>query len=169
MGFMSSLFGGQNPTLNAGIKQAGQTSQWADTTGKGLTTAAGNLYSGLLGGDPKAMSKLLAPQIGTMQKEGQQQKQTMSQFGNRSGGTNAAAQNIDDKTRAAVGTMISNLTAQGAAGAAGMGQSLVDTGLTALGQQTQMSQQQMENWSNSLLGAGITKGVGAAMSFLPGG
>jgi hypothetical protein len=169
MGFFGSLFGGSNPTLNQGLKQAGQTSTWANAKGQGLTGQAGDFYSALLSGDPKAMSKIMAPQIGTMQKQGQQQKQKMAQFGTRSGGTTAYGQTIDDQTRANVASMISNLTAQGAAGAAGMGQSLIDTGLNALKQQTDLSAQQMENWSNSLFGLGLTKAVGAATSFLPGG
>jgi hypothetical protein len=172
MGFFSSLFGGSNPTLNAGVNQAGQTSTFANTKGQGLTSQAGDFYSSLLSGDPKAQAKLLAPQIGTMQKQGQQAKQTASQFGNRSGGTNAAMQSIDDKTRANVSSMISDLTSKGAAGAASMGQNLIDTGLTALGQQTQMSQQQMENWASSLFGQGIAGGLGAleglGLSKIPG-
>jgi hypothetical protein len=164
MGFFSSLFGGSNPTLNAGMKQAGQTSTWANTKGQGLTGQAGDLFSALLGGDPKKMASLLAPQIATQQQQGQQAKQTAGQFGNRSGGTNAAMQTTDDKTRANISSMISDLTGKAATGAASMGQSLIDTGLTALGQQMNMSQQQMENWSNSIFGRGITSGVAAGES-----
>jgi hypothetical protein len=164
MSFFGSLFGGSNPTIGAGMKQAGQTSQWASAKGQGLTGQAGDFYSGLLSGDPKAMSKLLAPQIATQQQQGQQAKQTASQFGNRSGGTNAAMQTIDDKTRANLGSMISSLTASGAAGAADIGKSLIDTGLTSLGMQVNMSQQQMENWSNSILGKGVTQAASTAES-----
>jgi len=158
--FLSGIGMGINPTLKAGIKQAGQTSTFANTKGQGLTGQAGDFYSTLLGGDPRAMSKLLAPQIGTMQKQGQQQKQTMAQFGTRSGGTTAAGQSIDDSTRANISNMISSLTGTAAGGAQQMGQNLIDTGLKALGQQVDYSQQQLENWSNSVLGQGLAKGAG---------
>ena len=96
MSFWSSVFGGANPTLNQSMKQTGQTSTWANTQGQGLMTGAGNFITSLMKGDPKKIAQLLAPQMSAAQKEGQQAKQTMSQFGNRSGGTNAAAQTIDD-------------------------------------------------------------------------
>jgi hypothetical protein len=157
MSFWSSIFGGSNPTLNQTMKQAGDTSDWATGQGKGLTTGAGNFFSTLMSGDPKKIASVLAPQISATQKQGQQQKQAMSQFGTRSGGTTAAGQTIDDKSRAAITDMIASLTGSAAGQAAQMGQGLIDTGLQALGQQATMSQQQMENWSNSIFGQALTK------------
>jgi hypothetical protein len=61
--------------------------------------------------------------------------------------------------------MISKLTAAGVSGAADMGKSLVDTGLQALKQQTDMSAQQMENWSNSLFGSALSSGMSTMESF----
>jgi hypothetical protein len=151
------MFAGSNPSLNAGMKQAGQTSGWANTKGQGLTNQAGDFYSTLLSGNSAAMAKLLGPEIATQQKQAQQAKQATAQFGNRSGGTNAAMQTVDDKARANISQMVSDLTAKAATGAASMGQSLVDTGLTALGVKTQMSQQQMQNWSNSIFGQALGK------------
>jgi len=169
VGFWGSMFGGSNPTLNQGINKAGQVSGYGTSVGEGLTTSAGNFFKGILGGDPAQTAKLLSPQIQAAQERGQQAKQTASQFGNRSGGTNARAQTIDDQTRSGITSMIANLTSAAATSAADLGKNLIDTGITALNQQVQFSQQQMENWGNSLFGLGMTKAVGAGMNFLTGG
>jgi hypothetical protein len=163
MGFWGSIFGGSNPTLNSGINQSGQVAGFGQSQGEGLLTSAGNFFSGLLGGNPAQAAKLLAPQIQQNQQQAQQQKQVNAQFGNRSGGTNASNQTIDDKTRSNISTMISNLTGQAAGAAASMGQNLLDTGMKALSQQVDFSQEQMANWGNSILGQGVSQGVGAAM------
>ena len=89
--------------------------------------------------------------------QAQQQKQANAQFGNRSGGTNASGQTIDDKTRANISSMISNLTGQAAGAASSLGQGLLNTGIQALNQQVQFSQAQMQNWQDSILGSGLQK------------
>jgi hypothetical protein len=48
------------------------------------------------------------------------------------------------------------------------GQGLLGTALGAYNQNAQMSQQQMENWSNSILGMGTTTAAGAAEGFALG-
>jgi len=68
MSFWSSIFGGSNPTLNAGIKQSGQIAGYGQTQGEGLSTAAGNFYQGLLG-NPAQQAKQLAPQIRASQEQ----------------------------------------------------------------------------------------------------
>jgi len=162
MGFWGSLFGGSNPTLNAGIKQAGDVSQFTTGLGKNLTGQAGDWMSGLLSGDPAKTAKLLSPQIKGMQDQAQQQKRTMAQFGNRSGGTNAKGQTIDDTTRSNVNDMIAKVTSGALSESANMGQGLLQTGMNALNQQVQFSADQMQNWSNSILGLGVTKAIGGA-------
>jgi hypothetical protein len=169
MSFFSSLFGGSNPTLNAGMKQAGDVSQFTTGLGKNLTGQAGNYFSTLLSGDPRATAKLLSPQIGTLQKQGQQEKKTMAEFGTRSGGLASKGQTVDDTTRASISDLVSKLTTGAAGTAATMGSNLIDTGLAALNQQTQMSQQQMSNWENSLFGRGITTAASAAETYGLGG
>jgi hypothetical protein len=169
MGFFSSLFGGSNPTLSGGIKQSGQMAGWGQSQGEGLSTAAGNFFSGLLPGNAAQTARLLAPQIKTQQQQAQQAKQTMAQFGNRSGGTNAKAQTIDDTARANIGDMISKLTGQAATGAADIGKSMLDTSIASLNNQMQFSQQQMQNWSDSILGKGITTAVSAGETYALGG
>jgi hypothetical protein len=162
MSFFGSIFGGSNPTLNAGINQAGQVAGYGTGMGENLTTSAGNFFQTLLSGDTSKQMQLLAPQTRAQQQAAQQQKKTMGTFGNRSGGTNAAAQSIDDKTRANINDMIATLTGQAATQAGTMGQNLIDTGLNALNMKVGFSQQQMQNWNNSILGQGISTGAGYA-------
>ncbi len=169
MSFFSSMFAGQNPTLNAGMKQAGDVSQFTTGLGKNLTGQAGNYFSTLLSGDPRATARLLAPQFGTLQKQGQQEKANLAQFGTRSGGTASKGQSIDDATRASMSDLVSKLTSGAAGTAATMGSNLLDTGLAALGQQTAMSQQQLDNWSSSIFGKGITTAASAGETYALGG
>jgi hypothetical protein len=172
MSFASAIFGGSNPVLSGTMNQTGQTGTFASTKGQGLVSQAGGFMSDIMGGDMSKISKLLSPQIDTMKQQGQQQKKTMAEFGTRSGGTSSAGQTVDDKTRANVNNMISSLTGQAVSGGMQAGQSLIDTGLKAFGQQAEMSQQQLENWSNSIFGQGLAKGAGflekAGLSAIPG-
>jgi hypothetical protein len=120
-------------------------------------------------GNPAQQARVLAPQIQQLQQGAQQAKQKLAQFGNRSGGTNAAGQTIDDTTRANIGDMISKLTMQGATQAAGMGSSLLDTSLKSLNMQVGFSQAQMQNWADSILGKGMTTAASAAETYALGG
>jgi hypothetical protein len=157
MSFWSGVFGGSNPTLNQGINQSGQVAGFGTTKGEGLTTSAGNFFTGLLSGNPAQTAKLLAPQIKGIQDRTQQAKQTAAQFHNRSGGTNAKMQTADDTARAKVSDMVTDLTGKAATASADLGKSLIDQGMDALSKQVNFSQQQMDNWSNSIFGKGMTE------------
>jgi hypothetical protein len=165
MGFWGSFFGGSNPALNKAINKSGQMSDFATGKGQNLLSGASDWLSGLMSGDTAKTAKLLAPQIAGQQKQAQQAKQTASQFGNRSGGTNARAQTIDDTTRGNIGNMIAQLTSSAVQGAGSMGQSLFDTGANLMNMQVGFSQQQMDNWNNSILGKGMTTGISAAETY----
>jgi hypothetical protein len=137
--------------------------------GQGNITNSSNFFNSLLSGNSKDQAKVLAPQIKTMQDQGQQQLNTTSQFGNRSGGTNASNQKNMDTTRGNISSSISSLTGGAANSLMSSGQSLLGTSLDAYQQQEQMSQDQMKNWQNSILGNSISTGVGAAEAFATGG
>ncbi len=101
------------------------------TQGEEATATANNFWTSILSGDPTKISQVLGPQMSAINKQGQQNKKTLSEFGNRGGGTNAAAQNIDDTTRSSINDLISKLTG-GAAGALGAsGSSLLAAGASA--------------------------------------
>jgi hypothetical protein len=68
--------------------------------------------------------------MSTVNKQGQQQKQTLAQFGNRGGGTNATAQTIGDTTRSTIDAAVSSLTGNAASALGASGSSLLSTGLS---------------------------------------
>jgi hypothetical protein len=154
-----SMFTGTNPTLDQMTNQSKQVAGFGTGLGESNLTNASNFNSALLGGDPQAIMKLLGPQIGQAQEQGQQQKQTAAQFGNRSGGTNAGMQMLDDRTRAMIQDMISRLTGVAAGNAGSMGEGMLNTGLSANQQAVNQSQMAMQNMMDSIFG-GLTSGVG---------
>lgn len=165
MSFWGSLFGGSNPTLNSTMNQTGSIAGYSSNLGQLNTNAGSNFFSSLLSGDSSKIAQTLAPEISQMQKGGQQQKNAIAQFGNRSGGSNSAAQSIDSGNRASLTNLIGSLQSGAASNLLNSGQGLLGTSLGALQQEAGMSQQQMENWSNSILGLGLTTGIGALEGF----
>ena len=166
MGFWGGLFAGQNDNLNNDLSGSKQTGDYASGLGQSSTSKGLKWFSDILSGDQSKISKALAPEFGLIQGQKQQQKNTTAQFGNRSGGNNAAMQRLDDKARAEQGDLVSRLQG-GAAGtltSAGMG--LINTGLNAENLNAQLSQEQMSNWQNSLFGGALSGalkiGLGAA-------
>jgi hypothetical protein len=157
--FLSGLFTGSNPTLQGNINNAGNIEGFGTSVGEGDITNASDFNNTLLAGDPAKTAKLLAPQIGAITGQGQQQKKTLAEFGNRSGGNNSEASTIDDKTRGNIDDMISKLTGSAATNAGNLGISTLGLGLSANEQQAKLSQEQLQNQKNSLLGQGITGAV----------
>ena len=165
MAFWNSLFGGSNPTLSSDIKSFGSIGNYATNLGESNLNQASQFWSSILGGNQGRISQVLAPQINSMQQIGQQQKQQMGQFGNRSGGTASAAAGIDSSTRGNISSMVASLLGSSASNLGSLGSSTLGQGMQALGQQANMSQQQVQNWANSILGRGLTSGVSALESF----
>jgi hypothetical protein len=163
--FLSSIFGGSNPTLNGDIGNAGNIMNFGTSVGEGDTRNASDFFNTLLAGDPAKTSKLLSPEIKDITDQGQQAKKTMAQFGTRSGGTTSAASTIDDKTRGSIDDMIAKLTFGAASGDASLGTSLLNTGLSANQLQDEESQQKLQNMINSILGQGVSGAVGSAEGF----
>ena len=168
-GFASSLFGGSNSTLSGDMASTGNIGNFSSAMGQGNITNSSNFFNSLLSGNSKDQAKVLAPQIKTMQDQGQQQLNTTSQFGNRSGGTNASNQKNMDTTRGNISSSISSLTGGAANSLMSSGQSLLGTSLNASQQQANMSETQMDNWKSSILGSGISQASSAAITGGVGG
>lgn len=151
-GFLSSIFGGHNPYLSGAEGNAGNVAGFGTSTGMGDARNASNFFNTILGGDPAAISRLLAPQIGQMTGAANQRAQTEGEFANRSGGVNAGNQATMDQTRGNIDNLISSLTGGAAGSLASMGQNLLNTGLNANQQQAQLGQLGVQNAQNSLLG-----------------
>ena len=169
MGFFGGLFGGSNDVLNGDIGNAGNIMGFGTATGEGAVQTGLGFEEGLLSGNQAEEARLLAPEISGIQKRGQQQIQTSGEFGNRSGGTNASAQNNIDTQRAQVNDMVSNLTKGAAENVTQTGENLLNTGLNANQIQAKEAQQRMENQKNSILGKGITGAAELGEDFATGG
>lgn len=159
--------------MSGDIGNAGDVSGFGIAQGEGDIGAASGFDQALLSGNQAEEAKLLAPQISNIQKQGQQQIKTAGEFGDRSGGTNAAAQTNIDSQRANVSDMIAKLTGGAASDLGSLGTSTLGLGLSANEQQAQEAEQKLKNQQDSLLGGTITGGVGdlleSAASFLPTG
>jgi len=146
------------------MAKEGSLADFSTGIGEKDTSAASQYENDILSGDPTKESEALAPEISAAKKRSEEAKKGRSEFGNRSGGATSA----NAATDAGVNTDILNMEGglkTGAAGAlAQTGQSNLQNATSNLQSQEQMSQQQMQNYANSILGKGITEAVGTAES-----
>lgn len=134
---------------------------------EGLTKAR-NYFDAIMSGDQAQMAKVLAPQISTIQNQTQQRINTQSQFGNRSGGTNAFAQSTSEDATRAVQQLFDMLGPEAAKEVAsisgtqeGLGSNLLGMAGSAAGtlgaQAGNTRQADLQNEANSA--AGLTKTI----------
>ena len=168
MSWASSLFGGQNPTLNSTIGQTGQIGGFATGLGMSNATAGSNWMQSIISGDPSKIGQALSPEISAQQGQINQQKKQMAEFDSRSGGTASAAASADAAGRGNIINLVGGLQSGTAGNLTSSGTSLLGTGLGAYQQQADMSQTRMQNWANSIFGMGITGAAGAAEGFALG-
>ena len=127
---MGGLIGGifdltsGDPTANEGHQLAG-LSGFETGTGEGLETAGAGFDESLLSGDPTKISSALAPEISTGQQQVEQAALGNANFGNRSGGTNAATQNAEAKNRGNIIDLEGGLQSGAASSALGAGSGLL--------------------------------------------
>jgi hypothetical protein len=159
--FLSSIFGGSSPGLTTAGNTAGSISNFNNNAGQTNETDASNFYQGILSGDPSKIAAVEAPEIAAGQQQTQQAKNQAAEFGTRSGGTAATGEAADSANRANIINLTGQLQQGAAAGEAGLGENQSSTGLTANGQQAAISQEQLQNMMNSILGKGISSGAGA--------
>jgi len=173
--FFSGLFTGNSPGLSAAAGNAGNILGFGTNLGENDISAGSNFYNTLLSGDPTAIGRILGPQLSDIQQQGQQQIQTAAEFGNRSGGTNAAAQTNIDSQRQNAQQLISQLTGQAAGAVTNIGENALNTGLSATGLEGELAQQELQNQQNSILGGifgglgGLAgKGIAGGLGMIPG-
>lgn len=104
-------------------------SNFAGAQGEGLISQSSGIMSALMSGNQAQIAKMLAPQINAISKQANEKTQTNSQFGTRSGGTNASNQNTMDAARAGVNDMTSKLTSDAVSGAASTGTNLLNSSM----------------------------------------
>ena len=158
---MGGIFTGENKTLGNDIANAGNINAFGTATGEGAVSSGLGFEEGILSGDQAKQAQLLAPEIQNIQKQGQEQIQTAGEFGNRSGGVNASAQNNIDTQRSQVNNMVSKLTGDAAGSVMNEGNQMLNTGLEANQIQAEESQQKLNNQQNSIFGQGIGVAAGA--------
>lgn len=160
MSFLTAILGGQNKTLNNNISNFGQIGGWSTDLGEKSVGQGMKFMSDITSGDQSKIARSLGPEIKAEQGRSQQQKNITSQFGNRSGGNNAVLQASTDTTRGNISNMVAGLLNNSVAGLVSGGSGLLNQGMQAYRQQTDLSQMQIENWKNSILGSGISFGAG---------
>jgi hypothetical protein len=163
LGFFSSLFGGSNSTLSGAINQFGQIAGQQTAAGQGYENQAGTFWSDILSGNSAKQSKALSPEISAASERTNQGIKTSAEFGTRSGGTTAKNASAQDTLRGDITKLTGSLMSGSASSLGNLGQNMMSTGIGALGNQVDASQMQMQNWSNSILGLGITKAAGAGI------
>lgn len=153
--FLSGIFAGNSSGLDAAEGNASNVAGFGTGVGESAVNQGLGFNEALLSGNQAEEARLLAPEISGIQKRGQQQIETAGQFGNRSGGTNAAAQNNIDTQRSNVNDMVSQLTKGAATDVTQTGMGLLNTGLNANAQQAQDAEMKLKNQKDSILGSGI--------------
>ena len=122
-----------------------------------------------MSGDASKQMQTLAPEISAAKTSNQQSQKTATEMGTRSGGTAASNNASSDKLHSDITNMIGSLTGGAASSLASLGSSEMSTGLGALGQEQAATAERMKNWSDSILGRGITTAVSAAETYALGG
>lgn len=164
MGFLDSLFTGNNPTLNENIGTTGTIGGYGTSTGMGDTSAVSKYLQSIIGGDPASISRTLAPQIGQIAKQANEKIQTQGEFGNRSGGVNASNESTMDTSRGNIDDLIAKITSGGVGALGDLGTKLLGMGLSAEQVQAMLSQERMKNQQNSILGGAIAGGSSALLN-----
>ena len=92
--------------------------------GAANTGTASKYFSNILSGDPTAVASAAAPTTNAVNAEENQQKEQISNFGNRSGGTNAATQSLTTNGIGKIADTVEGArsTAAGAEGSIGAGE-----------------------------------------------
>ena len=142
---------------------------WATGQGESDIAQSSKFMSDILSGDPTRTAQALAPQISGMQQRAEQQKDTIAQTGNRSGGHTAKVASIDAGTRGEVTNLVGGLTTHAADSLGAMGSDLFGKGMagteTAFGE-AKTTHDQTEAMFNDIfkssaqVASGIAGGVG---------
>lgn len=143
---------------------------WSTAAGEKALSQALNFDEAIVSGDPSKIARVLGPETSAINKQGQQELKTMSEFGTRSGGTGAAAQTVGDTTRSRYDSMVSNLLTGAVSNLSSTGSGLVNTGLSGHGMAFDASrviqQQDAAKWNDIFKSIGDI--VGVIGKFLPG-
>jgi osmotically-inducible protein OsmY len=149
---MFGIGGGPSKQEKVAYQGLNQLSGFGASHGENDIANSEKWLNAILSGDRGAISTLLAPQISGIKQRGQNQLQTSSQFGNRSGGTNAGNQMSGDNITSQINDMIDQLT-QGAIGeSAQLGTNLTGQAsgnyVNLFGEAKTMQEQEQARWND---------------------
>ena len=126
-----------------------------------------DFWSSILSGDPNAISRVLGPTFSSINKQQQQRKKTLSEFGTRSGGTAAASAALDTETLGQVRGLMAGLTGEAAGALGSTGAGLLSTGATAgaeaFGEASTIQQLQSAKWNDIFKSIAAVAGVFAGI------
>lgn len=179
---MAGLFGlGGSAVDTDRSKQLGAWGDLSDLSGYGKnqgeknTNQASTYWSDILSGDPTKTAAAVAPQANIIRGQAQQQKLTTSEFGNRSGGTNATGQMIDTSSASAIQNLVNSLIPQAASHLEKIGSDQLQLSAntaTSLGDQTEKAREFDTQQANKLgggIGSLLKGGIGSVFEGLAGG
>ena len=156
MGWLGSILAGSNGTLGGDINQSGQIAGFGQSLGEGDLQNASGFYNDILSGNSAKQAAALAPEISNIQKQGQQQIDNGSPVWKPLRGDQRIG--AEQHRYAAWTGEQHGFRSDGnaASGLSSIGSNALNTGLSANAQQADESQQQMQNWQNSILGKGLS-------------
>lgn len=160
MSFWGSLFAGQNRTLDQGINAFGGIGGFATGLGESNIRQGSKFWSDILSGNSARKAQAIAPEISAQAKQLQQGEKTASEFHNRGGGVNSAVQAGLGEARGNINDLVGKLQTTAAGNLESSGSNLLSQGMEAFGEQSALSEEQMQNWERSILGQGIGFGAG---------
>jgi hypothetical protein len=134
----------------------GSLAGYSTGVGETGTTAGLNYDLGILSGDPTKVAQTLAPETQQLQQQAQQNKNTVAQFGNRGGGMNAVTAGLDDATRSKLLGLAGSLRQGAAQNATQVGGQNLNMASADTMNQANLSQTQLQNFINSILGKGTS-------------
>lgn len=142
-------------------KQFGGLANWGIGEGEGDTTAASTYFNNLLT-DP---TKALAPEIAADNGQIEQQRLTNSEFGNRSGGTNASTQAAEGAGRGDIIKLMAGEQGKAAGELGTLGTTLTGQGAGALGDEANLAETRRSQVNNDV--SNVAQGAAdIAMPFL---
>lgn len=109
----------------------GNIGGFSTSTGMGDVSQASDFWKAILSGNQTQMSRVLGPAYSNINQRGGQELKTLSEFGTRSGGTEAQQQQIGDTMRSQASTLEGNLLGGAASSLGQIGSGLLSTGLSA--------------------------------------
>lgn len=118
-------------SLDSLIGQLAKTGGNLTSAGSSDTGQASKYYSDILSGNPSKVMAAAAPEVNAITAGAEQQKKSIAQTGNRTGGTNAISQGINTGTRGAIADTIGKLRSGAASGEAKIGAGETNSGISA--------------------------------------